>query len=114
MHTGIVIVVVQEWKDSKGVHRVKKKIKICGLPFKIKQINVINEGDAGITQGEIYCSQGEIRICKRLPKRIKKRVLYHEILHGILIQLGYDDLSSDEQFVQSMSNAIYQMFKLKK
>lgn len=93
---------------------MKKKIKICGLPFKIKQVNVLNEGDAGITQGEIYYSQGEIRICKRLPKRIKKRVLYHEILHGMLVQLGYNDLSSNEEFVQSMSNAMYQMFKLKK
>ena len=93
---------------------MKKKIKICGLPFKIKQVNVLNECDAGITQGEIYCSKGEIHICKRLPKRIKKRVLYHEILHGMLVQLGYNDLSSDEEFVQSMSNAMYQMFKLKK
>lgn len=90
-----------------------KKIKICGVPFKIKQVNVIDEEETGIVQGKIFNSQAKILISKRLPKKIKKRVLYHEILHGILVQLGYNELSDDETFVQSMANAMYQMFKLK-
>lgn len=92
---------------------MRKKIDICGVPFKIKQVDVLGEADTGIVQGEIHNSQGKIIICKRLPKRIKKRVLYHEMLHGILVQLGYNELSEDEIFVQSMSNAMYQMFKLR-
>lgn len=90
-----------------------KKIKICGLPFKVKYVDVIDEASEGITQGEIYYSQAEIRICKRLPKRIQKRVLYHEILHGMLVHLGYNDLTSDEVFVTSLANAMYQMFRLR-
>lgn len=90
-----------------------KKINICGVPFKIKQVNVLYEEDAGITQGDIQYSKAKIRVCKRLPKQIKERVLYHEILHGMLVQLGYNDLSNDETFVQCFSNAMYQMFSLK-
>lgn len=90
-----------------------KKIKICGVPFKIKQVNVIDEEEIGIVQGKIFHSQAKILISKRLPKKIKKRVLYHEILHGILVQLGYNELSDDETFVQSMANAMYEMFKLR-
>ena len=93
---------------------MRKKIKICGLPYKIKQVNVIGESDAGVTQGEVQYSQAEIRICERLPKRVKKRVLFHEVLHAMLVQLGYTDLSCDETFVQCLSNAMYQMFNFKK
>ena len=33
--------------------------------------------------------------------------------HGILMHLGYDDLSNDEHFVQAIGNAIYQGFTVK-
>lgn len=38
----------------------------------------------------------------------------HEILHGILVHLGYNEQSQDEQFVQAVGNAIYQTFQIKK
>lgn len=90
-----------------------KKIKICGIPYKIKQVNVIEEEFEGVTQGLIVYSNAEIKIKKNLPSKLKKSVLYHEIVHGILTQMGYNDLSNDEKFVQSLSIAIYQMFDLK-
>lgn len=49
-----------------------------------------------------------------MPKDLKEQVLYHEIVHGILVALGYNDLGTDETFVQGFSNALYQMFKLRK
>lgn len=35
-------------------------------------------------------------------------------IHGILVHLGYTDMSNDEQFVQALGNAIYQGFKVRK
>lgn len=92
---------------------VMKKIKICGVPYKIKEVDVIDEADEGIIQGKIIYSQGLILIKKGLPKKLKKSVIFHEVLHGILVQLGYNEQSADETFVQSVSNAMYQIFEFK-
>lgn len=90
-----------------------KKIKICGITFKIKEVNTIDEGEEGITQGQILYSEAKIFIKKGLPKELKKAVIFHEVLHGMLVQLGYTQLSSDETFVQSLSGLMFQMFDFK-
>lgn len=89
------------------------KINICGIPYKVKEVPAIDEELEGIVQGKIIYRKCLIKIRKDLPKKLKKSVLYHEILHGILMQLGYSELSADETLVQGLSNAIYQMFELK-
>lgn len=92
---------------------MKKEVNICGIPHQIKEVKVIDEGDEGIVQGKIFHSKGQILLKKSLPKELKKSVLFHEILHGMLTELGYSELSDNETFVQSLSNAMYQTFKLK-
>lgn len=89
------------------------KIEICGIPFKIKEVEVIDEQIEGVTQGQILFSKAKILIKKKLPKKLKRQVLFHEVLHGILVQLGYNELSEDETFVQSLSVVMSQMFKMK-
>lgn len=89
------------------------KVNICGIPYKVKEVPAIDEELEGIVQGKIIYRKCLIKIRKDLPKKLKKSVLYHEILHGILIQLGYSELSADETLVQGLSTAIYQMFELK-
>jgi hypothetical protein len=89
-----------EEQAERGVNELLKKIKICGIPYKI-------------TQGLISYAEGIISIKKDMPKKIKESVLYHEIIHGILTQIGYNDLSNDERLVQALTVAIYQMFDLK-
>ena len=36
---------------------------------------------------------------------------WHEVLHGILINLEYRDLYADEEFIGRVSGAIYQIIK---
>lgn len=88
-------------------------IKICGVPFKIEEVPVIDEELDGITQGKIIFSEAKILIKENLPEELKKAVIFHEVLHGMLMQLGYAEQSADETFVQGLSNAMYQMFDLK-
>lgn len=88
-------------------------INILGIEYKIKEVDVIDEELEGVVNGKILYSQGIILIKKSLPDDIKKEVLYHEILHGILVRIGQNDLSCDEILVQGLANAIYQMFELK-
>lgn len=90
------------------------KINICGIKYKIKEKDVINEGDEGIVQGRIEYSKQKIFLKKNLPEQTKEETLVHEIVHGILLHTGWIDLTSNEQFVQSLANAIYQSFKIRK
>lgn len=89
------------------------KIEICGIPFKIKEVEVIDEPIEGVTQGKILFSKAKILIKKKLPKKLKRQVLFHEVLHGILVQLGYNELNEDETFVQSLSVVMSQMFEMR-
>lgn len=90
------------------------QVNICGIKYKIKEKDVINEGDEGIVQGRIEYSKQKIFLKKNLPEQTKEETLVHEIVHGILLHTGWMDLTSNEQFVQSLSNAIYQSFKIRK
>ena len=42
-----------------------------------------------------------------------EQTLYHEVVHVILDEIGRDDLSSDETFVQSFSLMLHQFEKTK-
>lgn len=87
------------------------KVNICGLKHE-----VIERQDA--FNVDCHCGQIDykdliIKINKDMPEEAKKETLCHEILHGILVHLGYNNMSNDEQFVQAVGNAIYQGFDIK-
>lgn len=81
------------------------KIKICGVPFVIKQekTDTFNVG----TLGEISLKECEIRIKEELSKELKDSVLVHEYLHGILDMNGYHNESSNEQLINCLRNELY-------
>lgn len=85
-------------------------VNICGIPYKV--IECEDHFDVDLHFGEIKYGKGEIRINKSLSNEIKDEALCHEILHGILVHLGYNEQSQDEQFVQAVGNAIYQTFQI--
>lgn len=89
------------------------RVNICGIPYKVKYKNVINEGNAGICEGEINYSKQRILLREGLPQQIENETLTHEMVHGMLCHLGYTELCNDETFVQGLANAISQGFKIK-
>ncbi len=88
-------------------------IKVCGVPHEVKKVSAIDEGREGITLGQIDHSKAEIKVRSGMPSGLEQSTVFHEVLHGMLVQLGYNDLSEDETFVQGFSNAMYQMFDFK-
>ena len=86
-------------------------VNICGILHKV--IECEDKFNADCHFGMIDYQACEIRINKDMPVEAKKETLFHEMLHGMLIHLGYSSYSSDEQFVQALSNAIYQGFEAK-
>lgn len=88
-----------------------KKVNICGIPHKVIYCKDIFDIDTHL--GMICYKENEIRINEDMSENQKKETLCHEMVHGILIHLGFDDLSNNEQFVQSLGNAIYNSFEIK-
>lgn len=87
------------------------KVNICGVPHEVVECE--DKFNLDYHFGLIDYQTCEIRINKDLTEESKKETLCHEMVHGILIHLGYASYSSDEQFVQALGNAIYQSFEVK-
>lgn len=63
--------------------------------------------------GQIEYAESIIKINSGVKEPMMQQTLCHEIVHGMLVHLGYQDLSSDEQFVQALAMAINQSFVVK-
>lgn len=87
------------------------QITICGIHYKIVPTKDVFDVDTHL--GQINYITGEIRVNEKLQGEILYETLAHEIVHGILMYLGYEKESQDEQFVQALGNAINQTFKIK-
>lgn len=87
-------------------------INICGIPHTV--VEKEDNFDTDTHFGMIDYGKCEITINKNIPEQLKKEALTHEIVHGILLHIGRQDLSGDETFVQALGNAIFQTFEVKK
>ena len=86
-------------------------VNICGIPHKV--IECKDMFDIDLHFGQIDFKKCEIRINSEMSDENKKEALCHEIIHGILVHLGFHEQNSDEQFVQALANAICQSFEIK-
>ena len=89
-----------------------KTVKICGIPYQIIEKECI-ESSNGRCLGLITYDEGTIEIRKGQQPDYYRQTLIHEVVHGMLVMIGRNDLSEDETFVQSMALAISQTFDLK-
>ena len=88
-----------------------KKVNICGMPYTVKECE--DHFDSDCHCGLIIYSECLIKINKNMHKEMKKATLCHEIMHGILLNIGREDLSNDENFVTALGNAVYATFEVK-
>ena len=86
-------------------------VNICGIPHKVLEKE--DNFDVDCHFGMIDFKNCEIKINKNMNIISKKETICHEMVHGILVHLGYNDMNNDEQFVQALGNAIYQGFEIK-
>ena len=88
------------------------KVTICGIPYE-----VVLCGDEFAAQetnlGQIVFADAKIRINKNAAEAVQEQTLVHEIVHGMLTNLGYAEDSGDEQFVQALAMAINQTFTVR-
>lgn len=87
------------------------KVNICGIAHDVVQLEDHFDMDCHFAQ--IDYKNAEIRINADMKPSVQQESLCHEMIHGILVHLGYNDYSQDEQFVQALANAISQGFEIK-
>lgn len=85
-------------------------VNICGIPHEVEE--VVDPFD-GLTNGQIIYGDCRIQLNAKLPIPMRNEALCHEMLHGILLHLGYNDLTEDEHFVQCLANAINNGFSIR-
>lgn len=88
-----------------------KTVKICGIPYQIIEKECI-EGN-GRVLGEITYDECIIKMRTGMNPDYYNQTLIHEVVHGMLVMIGRNDLSDDETFVQTLALAISQTFELK-
>lgn len=91
---------------------MKKIVKICGIPYEIIDKDFI-ESCSGRCVGLITYDEAKIEMRKGQHPDYYKQSLVHEVVHGMLVMIGRNDLTDDETFVQSLALAISQTFELK-
>ena len=84
------------------------RVNICGILHDVVELPDHFDVDAHF--GQVDYKDAVIKVNKDLNPEIKKETICHEMLHGMLVHLGYHEQSQDEQFVNALSNAIYQGF----
>lgn len=88
-----------------------KKVNICGIPHQIIEKDYI-EGN-GCVLGEIEYRSCTIAMRKDQTPEMYRQTLIHEMVHGMLVMIGRNELSEDETFVQTLALAINQTFDIK-
>lgn len=85
------------------------KLKILATEYDIEEVEQIDKYQRLL--GQIEYTEQKIKIDKSLSEDMKRETLMHEILHGILEKLGYDNINEDEQKVHSIASTMYLVLK---
>lgn len=87
------------------------KVNICGITHEVIELESGFDADAHF--GKIDYLDTRIKINKTMSPGLKESTITHEMLHGILMHCGYDELANDEKFVRTIGNAIFQGFNVR-
>lgn len=85
---------------------IPDSVNILGLDFPVLEMDNYDRHD--VFDGEIVFDAQTIKIWGCLSETKKEQVLLHEVVHGILNQLGYDEERDNEQLVQGLAVGLHQ------
>lgn len=90
---------------------IPKSFKIFNDKYTVKEYKKI---DPEHSMGEHDYMKKSIKLKRDMSIEEKERTFFHEIMHCVLDQLGYDKLSADEKFVDQIGSALHQIIKTAK
>lgn len=85
-----------------------KSINILGVDYEISYVDSISRESLRI--GEIDYLQQKILILKGLGEDLERVTILHEIIRGILSQLGFEE-ENNEHLTQSIAGSMHQVLK---
>lgn len=85
--------------------RIPKKVSVLGITYRVRRKSLPDGED-----GYIVPRRQLIVLGKHLSAEKARQVLVHEVVHGILDQLGYLDLYEDERLVQGLAIGMHEAF----
>ena len=89
-----------------------RQVNICGIPHTIEyEEDAFNVDTTHF--GQIDYVKCQITLNSTMTQQMTNVTLWHEGLHGILLNLGYEQLCHDEQFVQALATALNQFATIK-
>lgn len=89
--------------------KIPQSVSILGLDFQVRVVDEVSHTEAA--DGQIDFDRQEIRLYRGMSEQKMEQTLIHELLHGILVQLGYDAEGSDEHLVQGLAIGLHQIHR---
>ena len=89
-----------------------EKITVMGIEYTVEYVEVVNKEEPRFGQVDFF--ESRIQIDRSLSEDMKKQTLLHEILHCICQGLGLYDIGENENAIQSMATALYDVSKSNK
>lgn len=86
-----------------------KNLKILATQYDVEEVEQIDKYSRLL--GQIEYTEQKIKIDKNISEDLKQEVLLHEVLHGVLEKLGYEEINNNEQKVHSIASTMYQVLK---
>lgn len=91
--------------------KIPETVFVCGIPHKVSICK--DHFDTDTHMGDIRYAECLIQINDKMPFEMQVSTLIHEMVHGILVGIGRNDLTTDEAFVCSLANAINNGFEVR-
>lgn len=88
---------------------MESTFNVLGIRIKVKEVPVVDKYESSL--GRYDPLTNTITLDESLPKDLKGQVLMHELLHAICHLTGQYDIYEDETAIQSLSTALYYLFK---
>jgi len=85
------------------------KVRIGGLDYSVILYEDLREDDEKL-DGQFCHSQSEIGLEEALGPQAREAMLWHEILHGILVHMGKSN-EHDEEIVAGLAYGIVQVLR---
>lgn len=83
-------------------------VKVGALRFGCSEIDDLRDGDQKLN-GWIKCNDLQVLVDRDLADDVKVVTVWHEILHGLIEQAGFDD--HDERLITALSFGLHQVLK---
>ena len=83
---------------------IPERVTILGLDYTVERRDMSDDDECGF----IVPRRQLIVIDEKVSDQLAAQTFIHEVMHGILSQLGYDELYEDEKLVQGLALGVYQ------